>query len=62
VLARLKLSKSFLFVHLCKAFDGINRQKLRELLRQVGKNEGLVTSHSVELIISLLDGQQIEIF
>jgi hypothetical protein len=35
--ARLKLGKSFLFVHFAKAFDGINRQKLRELLRQVGK-------------------------
>ena len=53
---------SFLFVDFAKAFNRINRKKLCELLRQVGRNAGLITSHCVELIISLLDGQLIEIF
>jgi len=57
-----KLGMSFLFVDFAKAFDRINRKKLCELRRQVGRNKGLITSHCVELIISVLDGQIIEIF
>ena len=62
VLIRTLLGKSFIFVDFSKAFDNINRRKLCELLRQVAVNERDITSHCVELIISLLHGQMIEIF
>jgi hypothetical protein len=46
---------SFLFVDFAKAFDGINRKFFCELLRQVGRNDGLITNHCGKLIISLLE-------
>lgn len=48
--------ESFIYVDFTKAFVGINRKKFCELLRQVAKQEGEITSHCVELIINLLQG------
>jgi len=56
VMTRVKYWKIFIFVNFAKTFDKINRKKLCTLLRQVAKNEGLVTKHCVELIINLLEG------